>query len=141
MKDDLLQINSLLKQLSEKPKLIIRKDFEKIIKQENIRIIVIRNFLLNYKIIGMGIIYFVRTFTTNFACIGDVVIDKNYRGLGIGKKIVKRLIELAREKKVDCVCLTSNPKRIEANALYQKLGFKKDEQKTNRYILTLKKPR
>lgn len=89
----------------------------------------------------MGVIYFVRTFTVNYAGIGDIVIDKNYRRLGLGEKIVKRLIALAKEKKVNYIRLTSNPKRKEANALYKKLGFEKDTRKTNRYILYLKKPR
>ena len=34
---------------------------------------------------------------------------------------------------VDCVHLTSNPSRIAANALYQKLGFEKKE--TNCYVM------
>ena len=37
---------------------------------------------------------------------------------------------------VDCVHLTSNPSRIAANALYQKIGFERKE--TNCYIFDIK---
>ena len=36
---------------------------------------------------------------------------------------------------VDCIHLTSNPKREAANALYQKMGFEKKE--TNCYMMKI----
>jgi len=67
--------------------------------------------------------------------IEDVVVDKNYRGKGIGRKLTEMLIKEAKKRKADCVELTSNPKRAEANAMYESMGFEKRE--TNCYRLNL----
>jgi len=89
----------------------------------------------NNKIIGMGSIYFIRTLGGFKGYIEDVVIDKNYRGLGLGRRLVCKLIEVAKEHGATRIDLTSNPKRKIANALYIKLGFKKIN--TNFYRLEL----
>ncbi len=78
--------------------------------------------------IGMGSIFFQRNLVRWFAEIHDMAVDEKYRGQGIGKAIVKALINQASEfakvlKKPIPVYLTSNPKRIAANTLYAKMGF------------------
>ncbi len=69
------------------------------------------------------------------ARLDDVVIDKSRRGEGLSKLLVKKAISWANEKGVSSVELTSNPQRVEANRLYQSLGFRL--RKTNVYKLTL----
>ncbi|WKZ49808.1 MAG: GNAT family N-acetyltransferase [Anaerolineales bacterium] len=66
------------------------------------------------------------------ARIEDVVVDEAARGRGVAVELVRRALEIARQKGVDGVALTSNPRRESANRLYQKVGFKKWE--TNVYF-------
>ena len=70
------------------------------------------------------------------AMIEDVIVDGSARGQGIGEALVKRAIELAKEKKVGTIALTSSPFREAANKLYVRTGFTKRE--TNAYQLKLK---
>ncbi len=57
------------------------------------------------------------------AWIEDVITDSNYRGQGIGRALVERAIEMAKELGADSVNLTSRPSREVARALYRKVGF------------------
>ncbi len=67
--------------------------------------------------------------------IEDVVVDNAARGQGIGEALMRRAIELAREKGAQNISLTSNPMREAANRLYLRVGFKKRE--TNAYQMKL----
>lgn len=69
------------------------------------------------------------------AWIEDVVVDKAYRGQGLGKRLAEHAIAFARTQRVDLLSLTSNPTRIEANKLYPKTGFLRKE--TNVYVMSL----
>ena len=63
--------------------------------------------------------------------IEDVIVDGSARGQGIGEALMRRAIELAKEKGAGNISLTSNPLRESANRLYLRVGFKKRE--TNAY--------
>ncbi len=67
--------------------------------------------------------------------IEDVIVDDSARGQGIGEALMKRAIEIAKEKGAGNISLTSNPMREAANRLYLRVGFKK--RKTNAYQLKL----
>jgi len=67
--------------------------------------------------------------------IEDVIVDNAARGQGIGEALMRRAIELAREKGAQNISLTSNPMREAANRLYLRVGFKKRE--TNAYQMKL----
>ena len=67
--------------------------------------------------------------------IEDVIVDNSVRGQGIGEALMKRAIEVAREKGASNISLTSNPMRESANRLYLRMGFKKRE--TNAYQIKL----
>lgn len=67
------------------------------------------------------------------AWIEDVVVDKNHMGKGYGKALMLYAIEFARSQGVKAVELTSRPSRIEANRLYQNLGFAIRETNLYRY--------
>lgn len=64
--------------------------------------------------------------------IEDVIVDSSARGQGLGEALMKRAIEIAREKGASNIALTSNPLRGAANRLYVRMGFKKRE--TNAYV-------
>jgi len=74
---------------------------------------------------------FHQPFSTD-ATIESVVVSSKMRGKGLGRKLMEHLIDEAARMKVDCIHLTSNPKREAANVLYQKMGFERKE--TNCYI-------
>lgn len=67
--------------------------------------------------------------------IEDVIVDNAARGQGIGEALMKRAIEVARQKGAKNISLTSNPMREAANRLYLRVGFKKRE--TNTYQMKL----
>jgi GNAT superfamily N-acetyltransferase len=69
------------------------------------------------------------------AMIEDVIVDELARGQGVGEALMQRAIELAREKGVGTIALTSSPFREAANRLYVRMGFKKRE--TNAYQFKL----
>lgn len=52
--------------------------------------------------------------------IGRIAVLKNYRGQGIGKMIVKKLVEIAKKNGLNEVWLSSQCSAVE---FYKKLGF------------------
>lgn len=67
--------------------------------------------------------------------IEDLVVDSPYRGQGIAKALIQHAMEQVRALGGHTIDLTSRPSRIEANQLYQSLGFEKRE--TNVYRISL----
>ena len=62
-------------------------------------------------------------FTQGF--VEAVVVLPEYRGRHIAESLMAELLRQARASGVQKLHLTSNPQRVAANALYQKLGFEK----------------
>jgi GNAT superfamily N-acetyltransferase len=75
------------------------------------------------RIIGALALVVFSTPTGTHSWIEDVVVDENYRGQGIGYKIILAAIERARERGAKAVDLTSRPAREAANQLYLRMGF------------------
>ncbi len=69
------------------------------------------------------------------AWIEDVVVAPDARGRGVATALVDEALQRAGRLGCRTVDLTSRPSRIEANRLYEKLGFEKRE--TNVYRKTL----
>lgn len=65
------------------------------------------------------------------AWIEDVVIDEAFRGQGLSKLLIAHAIEFVKSLQIPLLMLTSNPKRVAANKLYQAMGFERKE--TNVY--------
>lgn len=72
---------------------------------------------LDKKLIGMG-----RALSdlASDAYIQDVAVLKEYRGKGIGKKIIQTLIEKLKENNVDWIGLVAQPGTF---SFYKELGF------------------
>ena len=87
-------------------------------------------------IVGCATLCVFESPTGRKASVEDVVVLPAYRGQGIGRTLLQRIIDFAGSKlsPID-LRLTSNPSRTEANALYQALGFKQRE--TNVYAMSL----
>ena len=87
-------------------------------------------------IIGCAALCVFESPTGRKASVEDVVVLPAYRGQGIGRTLLERIINFARTKLAPIdLRLTSNPTRTEANALYQALGFEKRD--TNVYKMSL----
>lgn len=59
------------------------------------------------------------------AVVEDVVVDESCRGLGIGKAMMGRAMEIAREKGCYKLTLSSNARRTDAHRFYETLGFRR----------------
>lgn len=64
-----------------------------------------------------------------------VAVLSEMRGKHLGRAIVEHVISECRRLGVMQIHLTSSPKRIAANGLYQRLGFERKE--TNVYVMKL----
>jgi ribosomal protein S18 acetylase RimI-like enzyme len=88
-------------------------------------------------IVGMLTLALFRIPTGLRAWVEDVVVDERARGKGVGEALLRRALELARERGATTVDLTSRPSRQPANRLYVRLGFELRE--TNVYRFDLRK--
>jgi ribosomal protein S18 acetylase RimI-like enzyme len=75
------------------------------------------------KIIGLASLVLYQVPTGKRAIIEDVVVDKNARGKGVGEALTRACLMHAEQVGVPLVMLTSNPDRLSANRLYQRMGF------------------
>lgn len=75
-------------------------------------------------VIGVATLHIIKKLTRILGLIEDVAVNKNYRGQGIGKKLVKELIKIGNEKNCDKIVLSSSEKN---SKFYEKIGFQKNE--------------
>ena len=130
---DFADLSSLMQELSSN--IVFTHDsLERMLTDPNSHLYVIRE---EGRIVACAsLCIFHQSFSTD-ATIESVVVSSKMRGKGLGRKLMEHLIEEASRMEVDCIHLTSNPKREAANVLYQKMGFEKKE--TNCYMMNLSK--
>jgi len=58
-----------------------------------------------------------------FVVIGGLVVDREYRKQGIGRRLLIRAEEWAAQHGCSLVRLSSNVKRVEAHAFYERVGY------------------
>ncbi|MBO4735580.1 MAG: GNAT family N-acetyltransferase [Paludibacteraceae bacterium] len=87
----------------------------------------------NDLIIGCATLCVFHSPTGAKASIEDVVVLSDYRGQHLGKQLMEHVLAEAQKLAPIELHLTSNPKRIVTNLLYQSLGFERKE--TNCYIM------
>lgn len=87
------------------------------------------------RVVGMATLVPIEQLTGRTGRVEDVVVDKEYRGQGIGKRLMELIVAEAKRLGLEKLELTSNPARKAANKLYKSLGFKRKE--TNVYRLVL----
>jgi ribosomal protein S18 acetylase RimI-like enzyme len=82
--------------------------------------------VLNEEIIGLATCFInFSTFKVKpFLNIHDIIVDKGYRGLGIGRKLMEKCIAIAGERKYCKVTLEVRNDNYPAQMLYKNLGFK-----------------
>lgn len=75
-------------------------------------------------IVGVASIHIIKKLTRILGIIEDVAVNEKYRGKGVGKKLVERLILIGKQKNCDKIVLSSSD---ENSKFYEKIGFKKKE--------------
>ena len=130
------EIQELVSRLALKEDLEISKNFwMKVLSQPNFFVITCR-YGPTGKIVAMACIGFLQTFTGLIGYIEDVIVREDHRGKGLGERMMRELICLAREKEAIYIKLTIHPTNISANKLYQKVGFQRLD--TSAYWLNLR---
>lgn len=130
---DMEAVNRLLRQLSPKNSSIGMIELGEVVSHGGL-IITVRDISNGNALIGMGTLVPIRKLFSFCGTIEDVVVDKKYRGIGLGRKITTKLIEAGARLGMKFIDLTSRPQRERANKLYRSLGFKK--RATNLYRLS-----
>lgn len=125
-------VQKLLEQLTSRPVKLTGTTLRKIISQENTHLFFL---LADQEIAGMLTVGIYHSPTGGKAWIEDVVVDEKYRGQGLSKQLVTHAVRFVKEQGIPLIMLTSNPTRIAANKLYQKLGF--EQKQTNVYRMNL----
>lgn len=85
---------------------------------------------------GIAVLNIVQTLSSCVGDIDDVVVSEDYRGRGVGRTLMEAIITMAKDNGATRLRLTSAARRVEANGLYQSLGFILRE--TNSYVLNIK---
>jgi len=62
-----------------------------------------------------------------FINIHDIIVHQNYRGKGIGRKLLEKIIEIAEERNYCKITLEVREDNLPAKKLYDDLGFKDTE--------------
>lgn len=99
----------------------------------NIHVYVIRE---GGHIVATGTLCVKHTLEFAIADVESVVVSTKYRGRGYGKELMNAMIDVAKQLNVHHIQLTSNPKRVVANQLYQDIGFERYD--TNCYKMVIK---
>jgi ribosomal protein S18 acetylase RimI-like enzyme len=90
---------------------------------------------LDGKIVGMALLLTLTTLAGDSGCVEEVVVDKAARGQHISTALMQSLLDLAAQKGLPFVDLTSRPARDIANNLYQSLGLQLRPTNCYRHIL------
>jgi GNAT superfamily N-acetyltransferase len=117
-----------LNQLTTSPMVLTEGMFHQLLASENSHLFFI---MKDEQIAGMLTVGIYYSPTGGKAWIEDVVVDETFRGQGLSKQLVAHAIEFVKSQQIPLLMLTSNPKRIAANKLYQTMGFERKE--TNVY--------
>ena len=125
---DLKDLDSLMHDLAETSS-CEEENLKIAIADPNAHVLVIRD---GGHIVATGTLCVKHTPEFASAEIESVVVSSSCRGKGYGKQLLTALIATAEKLKVHHIKLTSNPKRLAANKLYQALGFERYE--TNCYM-------
>ena len=121
-----------LDQLTTNPMTLTEAMFRQLLDSDNSHLFFL---VKDEQIAGMLTVGIYHSPTGGKAWIEDVVVDEAFRGQGLSKLLIAHAIEFTKSMGIPSLMLTSNPKRIAANKLYQAMGFERKE--TNVYRMKL----
>jgi len=126
-KDDLEGILKLLEQLIDNRGPTINFNYAikiwNYVETNNIKYMLAKE---NNDIIGLCYLCVFPNLTHNgksLGYIGHLIVDKNYRQKGIGKKLMQKAIEYSKKSNCYKVIIQSGIEREGAHKFYEKLGF------------------
>ena len=122
-----------LDQLTSSPMTLTEEMFNQLLASPNSYLFFL---FKDEQIAGMLTVGIYHSPTGGKAWIEDVVVDASFRGQGLSKLLVAHAIQFTQSKQIPLLMLTSNPKRVAANKLYQTMGFERKE--TNVYRMKFK---
>jgi GNAT superfamily N-acetyltransferase len=125
-------LTSLLPQLNPKLKPMSMERLSNVTGDPATTLLIVRD---DGRIVGAAAVLVYATPAFVKARIEDVVVDEHSRGKGVGEALVRRCLEVARERGAEIVELQSARWREVANRLYPRLGFQLRE--SNLYRLNL----
>ena len=125
-------LSALLPQLNPQLKPLTMERLSTVIADPATTLLVARD---DDRIVGAAAVLVYATPAFVKARIEDVVVDEHSRGKGVGEALVRRCLEVARERGAEIVELQSARWREVANRLYPRLGFELRE--SNLYRLNL----
>ncbi len=112
------QINELYKQLNAT---IEQRPLHQILQEDNHVVVVICKEDRN--IIGIALLAMYKVISGYRGMVEDVVVDTEQRGKGIGRKLMEKLLEEAKNRDLDEILLFTGHHRTPALKLYKSLGF------------------
>lgn len=124
-------LKQLMSELSDRVN-FTQTDLMLVLKDSNCHLYVIFD---GEHIIGCATLCVFHSPTGTKASVEDVVVSSAYRGQHLGKQLMEYVLEQTKAYAPIELHLTSNPKRVAANYLYQSLGFQKKE--TNCYQMSV----
>ncbi|MDB4292489.1 GNAT family N-acetyltransferase [Maribacter sp.] len=74
-------------------------------------------------IVGIALLASYKVISGYRGLVEDVVVAATHRGKGIGRKLMEKLLEEAKNKNLDSILLFTGHHRLAAIALYKSLGF------------------
>jgi ribosomal protein S18 acetylase RimI-like enzyme len=125
-------LQNLLPQLNPNLPLLTVEKLEAVVADPATTLLLVRE---GDQVIGVAAVIVFTTPAWTKARIEDVVVDEGARGRGVGEKLVRRCVEVARERGAQVVELQSARRREVANRLYARLGFELRD--SNLYRLNL----
>ena len=124
---DFEALAELMAQLS--PRLELTEErLREVLADPGVRLYVLRD---SGRIVGCAELCVYESLSARKAMVEEVVVLEEYRGRGLGRALLEHLLAEARREGPMELYLTSNPKRVAANALYRSLGF--EQKDTNCY--------
>jgi GNAT superfamily N-acetyltransferase len=109
---------------SSQPNLPKREEIVSLVKSESSTLWLARYPDQNGEIAGILTLAVYRIPTGLRSIIEDVIVDPGFRRRGIARTLLQSAINFAREAGANGVALTSSPKRVAANLLYQFYGVR-----------------
>jgi ribosomal protein S18 acetylase RimI-like enzyme len=76
---------------------------------------------------GTVTLMMLQTTVHNVGHVDEIVVEPGHEGQGVGKRLMLKAIEIGHENEITRFDLTSKPDKLAAQALYEKVGFKKRE--------------
>jgi ribosomal protein S18 acetylase RimI-like enzyme len=130
--DAIAAIAGLLRQVSSSAAPLTDERARQVLGTPSTSVLVAR---VDGRIVGMALLLTLTTFAGGSGYVEEVVVDGSARGQHVGAALMSALLDLAAEKGIRFVDLTSRPARGAANALYRSLGFELRPTNSYRYDL------